>query len=73
MPALLLFRRGFLERNGVPQSAMVEVEMPLFMQTQNNTGICWVVLDDVSPLFLSACCQRCGLEVDSSLEESHMR
>ncbi|CAM9917650.1 unnamed protein product [Scytosiphon promiscuus] len=38
----------FLETNGVPRSAMVEVELPLFMQTQNNTGICLVVLDDES-------------------------
>lgn len=42
-------RREFLETNGVPSSAMLEVEMPLFLQTERNTGSCWVVMDDVSP------------------------
>ncbi|CAB1117071.1 unnamed protein product [Ectocarpus sp. CCAP 1310/34] len=42
----------FLEASGVPRSAMLEVEMPLFLQTQNNTGACWVVISDVSPLLL---------------------
>ncbi|CBJ25446.1 G-rich sequence factor 1 [Ectocarpus siliculosus] len=36
----------FLEASGVPRSAMLEVEMPLFLQTQNNTGTCWVVISD---------------------------
>eukprot|EP00752_Nemacystus_decipiens_P002808 g2620.t1 len=36
----------FLETNGVPRSAMAEIEMPLFLQTERNTGSCWVVMDD---------------------------
>ncbi|CAN0195523.1 unnamed protein product [Pylaiella littoralis] len=38
----------FFDTNGVPRSAMLEVEMPLFMQTERNTGSCWLVIDDES-------------------------
>lgn len=35
----------YLEENGVPQAALEEMQMPLFLQTQNNTGSCWVVIN----------------------------
>eukprot|EP00903_Cladosiphon_okamuranus_P019484 g17917.t1 len=36
----------FLETNGVSKSTILEMEMPLFLQTERNTGWCWVVMDD---------------------------
>lgn len=40
--------RHFLNTNGVPSSAVLEMEMPLFLQTERNTGYCWLAIDDVS-------------------------
>ncbi len=40
--------REFLESNGIPRTAMLEVDMPNFLNTERNTGSCWLVMDDVS-------------------------
>lgn len=37
--------------SGVPEAAVEEMQMPLFLQTQNNTGSCWVVINQVRDTF----------------------
>ena len=34
---------------------MEEMQMPLFLQTQNNTGSCWLVINEVSDASLVLC------------------
>lgn len=40
----------------MPQAALEEMQMPLFLQTQNNTGSCWVVINQVREAFFSCLC-----------------
>lgn len=45
----------FLAEQGVPRESVEEIQMPLFLQTENNTGACWLVINQVGGVGLGWC------------------